>query len=336
MHFMTLARPRNLARLTVGASLMLSLVGGTGTASAQPTPADTLVGRSTTICSYGVPIQLQVARAEWTKSVIGATAPGNGMWVVAIVDVTNQGLSDESLYTFAKLKDERGREFKWMQYPPDPIDLAAAYGVKGSYESFSPGVTEQSVITFLVAGDVKTLTIEENSVDPAACPAAPATGPATSAGAPGAPAGQTTAPGSAPAQPANAADTLVGKSTVICSYGVKIEVKVARAEWTKAVLNNAAPGNGMWVVAIVDVTNQGTKAESLYTFAKLRDERGREFNWAQYPPDPIDLAAAYGVKGSFQNFAPGITEQSVITFVVAGDAQSLSILPNSVDPASCG
>jgi hypothetical protein len=333
MRFMTLARPRLLARLSIGASLMLSLLGGASSVSAQPTPADTLVGRSTTMCSYGVPIQLQVARAEWTKSVIGANAPGNGMWVVAIVDVTNQGQSDEGLYTFAKLKDERGRDFKWAQYPPDPIDLAAAYQVKGTYERFTPGVTEQSVIAFLVAGDVKTLSIEADSLDPAACPATTTTGPATSAGAPD---GQSTPPNTAPTQPANPAETLVGQSTIICSYGVRIELRVARTEWTKTVLNNTAPGNGMWVVAIVDVTNQGTKQEGLYTFAKLKDERGREFNWAQYPPDPIDLAAAYAVKGSFQNFAPGITEQSVITFVVPSDVRSLTILHNSLDPASCG
>jgi hypothetical protein len=90
----------------------------------------------------------------------------------------------------------------------------------------------------------------------------------------------------------------------------------------------------MWVVTSVDVTNQGRTAES-HTFAKLRDERGREFKWAQYPPDPIDLAAAYGVKGAYLSFSPGITEPSVITFVVPGDSTTLTLLPDPVDPASC-
>jgi hypothetical protein len=294
-------------------------------AMAQPTPADTLIGKRATICSYGVPIELHVVRAEWTKTVVGVTAPGNGMWVVAIVDVTNQGLEREGLYTFAKLKDERGRDFKWAVYPPDPIELAAAYDVKGTYEYFMPGVTEQSVISFVVAGDVRNLTLEPDSLDPSACTSAASGSAAPSA--PGAP---------APAQaPANPADTLVGQRTTICSYGVPIELHVARAEWTNTLLGTGAPGNGMWVVAIVDVTNLGQRQEGLYTFAKLQDERQREFKWAQYPPDPIDLAAAYGVKGSYEYFMPGITEQSVISFAVAGDVRNLTIQPNPVDPAPC-
>jgi hypothetical protein len=321
------------SRVTVAISV-LALLALVATAAptpalAQPTPADTLVGKAAITCSYGVPIEARVARAEWTKTVVGDTAPGNGMWVVAVVDIMNRGQAQESLYSFFKLKDERGREFKWAQYPPDPINLAAAYGVKGSYENFTPGVTEQSIMTFVVAGDAKTLTLEQNALDPAACASvAPSSAAPDSSG----PSSAAPAP---PQAPANPADTLLGKKATVCSYGVPIEVQVARTEWTKSVLNNGAPGNGMWVVAIVDVTNQGLKAESLYSFYKLKDERGRDFKWAQYPPDPIDLAAAYGVKGSYENFAPGITEQSVLTFVVAGDVQSLTIEPNPLDPAPC-
>jgi len=318
--------------MLICASLMLPLLATAAPAAAQPTPADTLVGQRATICSYGVPIEVQVARAEWTKTAAGATAPGNGMWAIAIVDVTNRGQAQESLYTFAKLRDNLNREFKWSQYPPDPIELPGAYGVKGAYESFAPGVTEQSAMSFLVAGDAKTLTLEQDSVDPAACPSAPA--PAQGAPGPsqGAPGPSQSAP--APVQ-ATPADTLVGQRATICSYGVKIDALVKRAEWTKTLLGTAAPGNGMWVVAIVDVNNIGKTQESLYTFAKIRDDRGREFKWSQYPPDPIDLASAYGVKGAYERFAPGITEESVMSFVVAGDAKTLTLQDDSVDPASC-
>lgn len=151
------------------AGVMLILAVAAAPAPRQPTPADELVGQHVTICSYGVRLETRVARAEWTREVAGATAPGNEMWAVAVVDVTNQGAADESLYTFARLRDERGREFKWAQYSPDPIDLAAAYGVKGSYESFAPGVTEQSVMVFAVASDARTLTLEADPADPASC-----------------------------------------------------------------------------------------------------------------------------------------------------------------------
>src|SRR4051794_2125145 len=120
---------RTRTRLSIQGMMFISAItalaviatGAPPAALAQPTPADTLVGKRATMCSYGVPIEAQVARAEWTKTVLGATAPGNGMWVVAVVDVMNRGQAEESLYTFFKLRDERGRDFKWAQYPPDPI-----------------------------------------------------------------------------------------------------------------------------------------------------------------------------------------------------------------------
>jgi hypothetical protein len=157
------------AAVLAWACAMLTLALAATPAPRQPTPADTLFGQRVTICSYGVKLEALVARAEWAKAVAGATAPGDGMWAVAVVDVTNLGGAEESLYTFAKLRDERGREFKWAQYPPDPIDLSAAYGVKGAYEYFAPAVTEPSVMAFAVPSDAKSLTLRDDPIDPAAC-----------------------------------------------------------------------------------------------------------------------------------------------------------------------
>jgi hypothetical protein len=142
-----------------------------GPPPAPSNPAETLVGQHATVCSYGVPIEIAVTRVEWTKTVLSDTAPGNAMWAVAIIDVTNQGTTNEALYgsASAKVVDERGREFDWRQYPPDPVDLGRAYGVKGSYENFSPGITEASVAIFQVPGDVQRLTLVGKSVGPA-CP----------------------------------------------------------------------------------------------------------------------------------------------------------------------
>jgi hypothetical protein len=140
-------------------------------APAPANPAETLVGQRATVCSYGVPIDIEVARVEWTKTVIGNSAPGNAMWIVAFIDVTNQGTKNESLYgpASARVVDERGREFDWREYPPDPVDLARAYGVKGWFEPFSPGITEQSVAVFQVPENVQRLTLVGKSIGPA-CP----------------------------------------------------------------------------------------------------------------------------------------------------------------------
>jgi hypothetical protein len=135
---------------------------GPAPAPTSGNPAETLLGQRAVACNYGVELELVVARVEWTKTVAGATAPGNAMWVVAFLDVTNLSTQAEALYGAgsARVVDERGRQFNWAQYPPDPVDLSRAYGVKGSYEDFAPGITETTVAVFQVPGDVRTLTLE--------------------------------------------------------------------------------------------------------------------------------------------------------------------------------
>ena len=126
---------------------------------------------------------------------------------------------------------------------------------------------------------------------------------------------------------ATPAESLVGQRVRACNYNVDFDIGVARVEWTKTVLTNTAPGNGMWIVAIIDVTNASTEAEGLTTRPlQLRDARGREFNVREYPPDPVDLSRAYNVKGAFQDFEPGITEQSVVTFQVPDDVGPLTLV----------
>lgn len=144
------------------------------------------------------------------------------------------------------------------------------------------------------------------------------------------------ASGSAAPAPANPAETLIGQRAVVCNYGVPLELAVARVEWVKTLLGTDAPGNAMWVVTYLDVTNQGTTDESLYSTASLTDERNRSFIWRAYPPDPVDFGRAYGVKGSYENYAPGITEQTVAAFQVPGDVRSLTLVGGTTGTQSCG
>lgn len=138
------------------------------------------------------------------------------------------------------------------------------------------------------------------------------------------------APASGPVSPrpaANPAESLVGQQVRACNYNVDFDISVARVEWTKTVIGATAAGNGMWIVAIIDVTNASDKAEALTTRPlQLRDGRGREFNVREYPPDPVDLFRAYNVHASFQTFQPGIREQSVVTFQVPDDVGPLTLV----------
>lgn len=139
-------------------------------------------------------------------------------------------------------------------------------------------------------------------------------------------------PAAAPRPPANPAESLVGQVARVCSYGVPIDIQVVSVEWRKELLGTTAPGNAMWIVALLDVTNQGTTTETLYGggSAKVTDERGRDFDWRQYPPDPVDFTRAYNVKLS--GFNPGITEQTVAAFQVPGDVQRLTLVGKSLGP----
>lgn len=130
-----------------------------------------------------------------------------------------------------------------------------------------------------------------------------------------------------PPGPANPAETLIGQRVRACNYGVDFEIGVTRVEWTKTVIGQTAAGNGMWIVAIIDVTNLSTKAESLTTRPlQVRDAAGRQYNVREYPPDPVDLFRAYEVHAAFQNFEPGITELSVVTFQVPDNVGPLTLV----------
>src|SRR5579884_3965759 len=84
--------------------------------------------------------------------------------------------------------------------------------------------------------------------------------------------------------PTNPAQTLVGQRVTACNYGVDFDIAVSRVEWTKTVLDATAPGNGMWIVAYIDVTNLGTQAEALITRPlQVQDGQGRQFNVQEYP-----------------------------------------------------
>ena len=134
-------------------------------------------------------------------------------------------------------------------------------------------------------------------------------------------------PAPARAAPANPAETLVGQRVTACNYNVDFEIAVARVEWTKSVIGTTAPGNGMWIVAIIDVTNLSTEAEALTTRPlQLRDGQGRTYNVREYPPSPVDLFRAYMVHAAFANFEPGITETSVVTFQVPDNVGPLTLV----------
>jgi|SRR5579875_225032 len=131
-------------------------------APATNNPVSTLIGKTATnLCSYisDSNFTAHVDSAEWTKTKLGATAPGNGMWAILVVTVTNTGLKPDDALLLADLVDERGRTFKMVtsdDFPPY-YDLRRQLGVAYLTDTIQPGLSKQVLWVYLVPGDVTSL-----------------------------------------------------------------------------------------------------------------------------------------------------------------------------------
>jgi len=129
-------------------------------ARAAANPADSLVDQQVTACNYNADLEVVVVQADGTRTVVGETAPGNGLWIVALIDVTNVADKTEALTTRPlQLRDEAGNVYDVQEDPPDVTAVALAYGVTPPWQPFEPGITTRSVVTFLVPADVGALTL---------------------------------------------------------------------------------------------------------------------------------------------------------------------------------
>jgi hypothetical protein len=137
----------------------------------------------------------------------------------------------------------------------------------------------------------------------------------------------------------NPAQTLIGQSVNTCRSGTRFGVAVVDAFWVKSVGGSAASGSAMWAVAIVDVTNTTTETsiQPELTSVKVKDERGREFEYEHWGVSdvPDRAAAEYGVERPSNTYRPGIAVHTFVAFQVPGDVQQLTLLPSPGGP-SCG
>ena len=140
--------------------------------------------------------------------------------------------------------------------------------------------------------------------------------------------------GGVSAQTGTPADTLVGQQVTTCNEGTPFAIIVTGGLWTKTIGSTDASGSGMWLVVFYDATDIGTDAAAVAGTLKVRDERGREFQ-PDNPGGPLIevLSTTYYLSGSYGGLVPGITGHSFELFLVAGDARTLTLLP---DPFSCG
>lgn len=135
--------------------------GGAGVPPATQHPAATLVGQSVTACKGELRVRFDVVAADWRRTIVDRTTRGTAMWAVVVADVTNLGPFMDAVQGLAKLKDDRGREFAWRLFNGPDIyvedQIAAELGLRPSWDTFTPGITERTVLLYEVAGDARSL-----------------------------------------------------------------------------------------------------------------------------------------------------------------------------------
>lgn len=140
--------------------VVAGLLAAGGTAHGQSDPIAALAGQQTQACNYNADLDVTVVWTDATAVLVGTPAPAGQIWAVLIIDVTNVSDKVEALTSRPlELRDDRGRTFEVSEDPPDVADVAAAYEVLSPWYEFVPGITERSVVTFLVPRDVAALTL---------------------------------------------------------------------------------------------------------------------------------------------------------------------------------
>jgi len=139
-------------------------------------------------------------------------------------------------------------------------------------------------------------------------------------GAPAAGAGPAAAPPAAP-PPAHPAAAILGTTTRICSESYSFNLAVAEVQWTNMI--GATSPQGMFVLIIGNLTNTGSGSGFVLGDAlKIRDERGRSWNWSNVSSAIQNQLGARPVDVILDR---GRTERVVLAFDVAADAQRLEL-----------
>ena len=155
-----------MGRFVVAALLAVVVaVGGQGRSlqaeevTLQATPAETLIGQQANVCYGGNYFQVMVEQAEWLRSVVGETAPGNAMWVTAVVTALNTGIEDSIPAGTTELRDDRGRQVTPNTDVAFLTLVGEAYGVQQPYIVIGAGLSERMVMVFPVAPDARSFSL---------------------------------------------------------------------------------------------------------------------------------------------------------------------------------
>gem|GEM_PF-5407746 len=91
----------------------------------------------------------------------------------------------------------------------------------------------------------------------------------------------------------------------------------------------AAPGNGVFAVFILTVTNVGTVSSDFFDIdLAVRDRQGRTFTYGQTPDGAFSgVKDFFGLKGVADGLGPSNTDKFLVAYVVASDSTNVILVP---------
>lgn len=313
---------RRIARAVLALVGLLGLLGIVGTVEAQQTAAGTLAGQRISTCKDDLRFTISVVSAEAREQIADHPAsPGDG-WVVVIADITNQGRRPDNAQFLANVQDDRGNVIEWTVFSDQDqyvdTDTAAEYRVTPSWQTIAPNRTVRTILFYLVPTSVRRLTLIANEIGCTAPPLPLATG----TGAP------TTGPStSPPPPPPSGQDPLIGQRASACNYNADMSIVVLGVDRVRTIADGVAPSGYQWIVLTIQVTNTSNKAEALTSRpVLLRDASGTLYEVREDPPDITAVADMYGVTAPWLAFLPGVTDRSVLTYLVPTNAGTLTLV----------
>jgi hypothetical protein len=263
--------------------------------------ARSLIGQTVRFCrDRGVAFDGTIEQAYVLDHVL------DGLRIDMVVRATNVGTRGFGTFQLTMLEDERGRRFDQagLNERISGLEIADKYGVDFHGRDIAPGFTGRQGWSFVVATDVRRLTVIGTPSFP--CPAeseAPAADQDVSA-----------SPG--------LANSLVGQGFRFCrGEPISFDLAIERVDQRPA-------QGGIQVIAVVRATNTGSMQSSTARMTEVIDDRGRRYaqSGAERGIDIAGLAQAYGAARPAEFIAPGQTARHVWVFVVPADAKSLTLV----------
>ncbi len=229
-----------------------------------------------------------------------------GLRIDMAVRATNVGSRAFGTFQLTELRDERGRRFDQAGTSEglSGLEVADQLGVEFHGREISPGLTAHHAWSFVVAPDVRQLTVVGNRLFPCPEPAEPSVELLP------------------PADPPTIAASLMGQGFTFCrGEPTSFDLEIERTEASTI-------ADRLQIAVVVRATNLGRLPGTTTRIVDVLDEQARRFpqSGPEAGVDISGLARRFGVPDPRGFIAPGATARQVWAFVVPPDVHELTLV----------